>query len=223
MVRRGGRGVVRAVLLAAYYVAVILLLRVFRLRALRKRRSPGWRPWGAAWNHPPPFSVRLLRWLARSLRWPPLAGRPTVDPRMVAQAAARNYEAIQAIARARGQTFVLALQPYLYWSWKPRTAHEERLAGLRRQDRRGTISYAEFADGFRDELGRLVEGRIEHFLDLNAAFDQDRETAFVDTVHLGDRGYRVVADQLAGAILARHPGETGRGNEALILTVERDR
>ena len=108
----------------------------------------------------------------------------------------RNVDRMHAFARARGARFLLVLQPEV--GSKPLPSPDERNTLARWDTVKGYVRR-----GFPDRYAAMRKAAVEFCarqqipcLDMSSApeFRAERETLFIDTVHLNERGHRLAAD-----------------------------
>jgi hypothetical protein len=110
----------------------------------------------------------------------------------------QGARALAIMARGAGAAHVLVLQPYLHLK-KHLTAAELELPLARRYDYRSRI-LAQYVGTLGERLRSLPLAPGTIFVDATAAFDASAETCFEDEVHLTDRGYELLVDQIVAGL-----------------------
>ncbi|HSR66688.1 MAG TPA: hypothetical protein VLU25_02010 [Acidobacteriota bacterium] len=120
-----------------------------------------------------------------------------VSPSLVVERLEKNVRLAEMAARMGRGRYLFVLQPTVYWTKKPLTPRE---AHWRKEDL--AAYYEEVGPALEDLLQRL---KREGLLTASAAdaFDSRPETeeVFLDSVHFGDRGNRLIAQRLAPEVL----------------------
>jgi hypothetical protein len=121
-----------------------------------------------------------------------------VPPELVASRLEKNVRLAQTALHLEGAEYVFALQPNLYLTQKPLTPEEEK----RRQRRKKHTDY--FASCYREMQARLNSLKADgfRFVSMVEAFDRLDASAgvFLDLYHFGDRGNRIIAEQLLESV-----------------------
>lgn len=120
-----------------------------------------------------------------------------VSPSLVVHRLEKNIRLADAAARMGRGRYLFVLQPAVYWTRKPLTARE---ASWRKEDL--AAYYQEVGPAIEKLLQRL---RTEGLSTASAvdAFDSrpQAEDVFLDSVHFGDRGNRLIAQRLAPEVV----------------------
>ena len=121
-----------------------------------------------------------------------------VDRRALASEAAvqstmRNIDLLSRWAESYDYQFIYALQPSIYLTGKPLTADEQVIADADEQF--GTYH----REGYRLLKLALAQSALPN-IDLDQAIKDEASTLFIDNVHFGDRGYRLMGSYLANYV-----------------------
>lgn len=180
-------------------------------------------PPGKSKTYPPEFDdyasklhyFLAVRFFALSHRSPAdlvaAVQRQALPPERVLATLERNLEILAGIASRRSFRLVLYLQPSIYATRKPLSAREREIVEAAKT---GYVGYAEYNDAvYRLYRERLPDHAARHcyaFVDADAAIQAEPKSVFVDHVHFGSRGNRLLGEHLAGVSL-RELSEPARG------------
>lgn len=96
-----------------------------------------------------------------------------------------------------GITFVSALQPALGYGAKKLDPMELELLDCFEKERKGyRYSLRAFYEPLRTAMSAAALEKNFTFLDLSGVYDDVAQRIYVDTVHPGDRGYKILADKM---------------------------
>ncbi len=120
-----------------------------------------------------------------------------IDPEAVAYRVEKNVRLAAAALRPSGAPYLFALQPSLYFGRKPLTTRER--IWLREEQK---AYYEKCYEMVSQRLDGIEEAGIE-ICSLADVFDSlgDTDEIYIDSVHLGDRGNRILAESLAQRVL----------------------
>ncbi len=119
-------------------------------------------------------------------------------PALIGERLTRNVRQILHVLEPEGISYAFFLQPTIHLTGKPLTSRELEWT---KEDE--TVSYYRNAyDEVIGQLGELTDPRL-HVFDLRSLFDGVRGEVelFLDSVHFGDRGNRLIAEELALRLL----------------------
>ena len=139
--------------------------------------------------------------------------RQSLPVERVLQTLQLNLETLADLARRRGFRLVFMLQPSLYSTTKALSPYERRMLAVAEERYVGYADYdRRFYTACRKELPAHAERLGYVFVDGDGAFAQESASVFIDHVHFGSRGNRLLGDFLHG--VARDLLPKGRGREA---------
>ncbi len=108
-----------------------------------------------------------------------------------------NIRTANAIAKLNGVKFVVYLQPSVYSTKKPLSDYEKSLLALAKNypglEERFAVGY----ESLRKDLPALAAKEGFTFIDADEAIAAETRSLFVDHVHFGDRGNRLLGNYLA--------------------------
>ncbi|HSR53256.1 MAG TPA: hypothetical protein VLV83_20725 [Acidobacteriota bacterium] len=120
-----------------------------------------------------------------------------VDPALIVRRLEKNIRLAHRASSLRGGRYLFVLQPTIYWTRKPLTSRE---SAWRREDQ--AAYYAQAGPAIESLLREL---KSEGLLTASAADAFDKrpagEDVFLDAVHFGDRGNRLIALRLLPEVL----------------------
>lgn len=109
------------------------------------------------------------------------------------QSTIRNADLFARWADRYGYQFIYALQPSIYLTEKSLAADEQAIANSDRQ------FGAYHREGYRLLKQTLAESALP-YVDLDLAIAGQARSLFIDNVHFGDRGYRLIGRHLANHV-----------------------
>lgn len=121
-----------------------------------------------------------------------------IDPEYVVDDLTKNITTISDLAKRQGFSLVFYLQPSLYNTKKELSEYE---AYNVEQDKKNLALFpkmhSEIYDLYRNELPKLAEREDFIFIDSDEAISGETKRVFVDPVHVGGRGNRLIGEHLA--------------------------
>ena len=107
----------------------------------------------------------------------------------------RNLDLVRALADKYGFRYAFFWQPVIFAGHKPLAAEEERIrrffsTGIYEAD----VQYRQMASLFQ-------AGTTPHLFDISDVFDDTRQTIYIDYVHVGPEGNRLIAGRMRDVLL----------------------
>lgn len=123
------------------------------------------------------------------------------DKKEVSNVLVHNIHTLHNSARDVGADFVFYLQPYLYKTSKPLSEFEQQTLAQFSSRFYGINDYSQAVyDELRKNIPQDAKERNYHFFDADNAIKEEARSLFVDHCHFGDRGYRLIGEDLANIL-----------------------
>jgi hypothetical protein len=121
----------------------------------------------------------------------------SLAPEEAAKLIVTNVESASGIATAHGKRFVFILQPSIYSTQKSLTPYEDNIIRTNEWAYPGLSEYfGEVYTHLKKILPASAYKNNYHYYDADQAIAEEALTVFVDHVHFGDRGNRLIGEHL---------------------------
>ena len=124
-----------------------------------------------------------------------------IEPEYVVKDLANNLTTISDLSKRQGFSLVFYLQPSLYNTRKDLSESESFII---EEDKKNLVLFpelhSEIYDLYRKELPIVAQKEDFIFIDSDVAISGETKTVFVDPVHVGGRGNRLLGEHLASVL-----------------------